>query len=114
MKAAPMKLTNPVFFGLEFDPLEPDQIISGEAATADLTLAESPGQTAGLWSCTPGEFSDEEVRESFLVIAGHATLTYEDGTTHDLRPGSVHEFAGGERTAWTVHEKLVKAYWIFG
>lgn len=110
-----MKLTNSVFLSLEYDPLEPEQILAGEAATADLTLAESANggeETAGLWSCTPGEFSDVEVRESFLVISGRATLRYEDGTTHELAPGTVHEFAGGERTVWTVHEKLVKAYWI--
>jgi uncharacterized cupin superfamily protein len=109
-----MKPTHPVFAELAPDPLAPDQILAGEAATADLTLAESAegDATVGLWSCTPGEFSDEEVRESFLVISGRATLRYEDGTTHELVPGTVHEFAGGERTVWTVHEKLVKAYWI--
>lgn len=107
-----MKTTHSVFFDLEYDPLDPAQITDGEAATADLTLAEAPGQTAGFWSCTPGTFTDTEVRESFLVLSGHATLTYADGTTHDLRPGTTHEFAGGEQTTWTVHEKLVKAYWI--
>lgn len=108
-----MKLGNPVFLQLEFDPLEPDQILAGEAATADLTLATGAGEeSAGLWSCTPGSFGDVEVRESFLVISGQATIAYEDGATYDLRPGTVHEFAGGERTVWTVHEKLVKAYWI--
>lgn len=107
-----MKTVHPIFFELEFDPLDPAQIVDGEAATSDLTLAEAPGQTAGFWSCTPGTFTDTEVRESFLVLSGHATLTYADGTTHDLRPGSAHEFAGGERTTWTVHEKLLKAYWI--
>jgi len=107
-----VKTRHPVFFELEYDPLEPGQILDGEAATADLTLAESPGETAGLWSCTPGTFTDTEVRESFLVIAGHATLAYADGTIHTLRPGTTHQFSGGEQTTWTVHEKLVKAYWL--
>lgn len=112
-----MRPTHPVFAELAPDPIDPGQVLAGEAATADLTLAEGDGdgageETAGLWSCTPGSFSDVEVRESFLVISGRATLRYEDGSVHELAPGVVHEFAGGERTVWTVHEKLVKAYWI--
>jgi len=109
-----MRLKHPVFLELEFDPLVPEQIIAGGAATADLELAASTdrAETAGFWSCTPGTFSDVEVRESFLVIAGRATISYEDGRSFELASGSIHQFAGGERTVWTVHEKLVKAYWI--
>jgi len=107
-----MKPTHPVFAELEPDPLDPSQVTEGEPATADLALAEAPNETAGFWSCTPGTFTDTEVRESFLVLSGHATLTYADGPEYDLRPGTVHEFAGGEQTTWTVHEKLLKAYWI--
>jgi uncharacterized cupin superfamily protein len=107
-----MRLKHPVFLELEFDPLVPEQIIAGEAATADLELAADGPETAGFWSCTPGTFSDVEVHESFLIIAGRATINYEDGRSFELGPGVVHEFAGGERTVWTVHEKLVQAYWI--
>lgn len=108
-----MRLADEVFLRLEFDPLDPQQVVAGTPVTTDLTLASGEGEeAAGLWSCTPGSFSDVEVRESFLVISGRATLRYEDGSVHELGPGAVHEFAGGERTVWTVHEKLVKAYWI--
>jgi len=108
-----VRLEDEVFLRLEFEPLLPQQVVAGTPVTADLTLASGGGEeTAGLWSCSPGSFSDVEVRESFLVIAGRATLRYEDGSEHELGPGVVHEFAGGERTLWTVHEKLVKAYWI--
>jgi len=104
---------HPVLGELEPDPLDPAQIVAGEAATADLTLTESAaGETAGLWSCTPGTFTDTEVEESFMVIAGRATIRHEDGTVHELRPGTVHRFEGGERTVWTVEEKLLKAYWL--
>ena len=108
-----MRLEHDVFSRLEPEPLAPEQIVGGTPVTADLTLATGRAEeTAGLWSCTPGSFSDVEVRESFLVLSGRATLRYEDGTEHELGPGVVHEFAGGERTVWTVHEKLTKAYWI--
>ncbi|MEZ5077645.1 MAG: cupin domain-containing protein [Solirubrobacterales bacterium] len=106
---------HPILGELDPDPLDPAQVVAGEPATADLTLAESPGgETAGLWSCTPGSFTDTEVEESFVVISGRATIGYEDGTVVALRPGTVHRFAGGERTVWTVEEKLLKAYWIAG
>ena len=108
-----MKTVHPVTDQLEPEELDPSQIVSGTPETSELTLAESDdGQVSGLWSCTPGTVTDTEVEESFLVITGKATLTYDDGREFQLEPGVTHRFQGGEKTTWTVEETLLKAYWI--
>ena len=108
-----MKTVHPVTDQLEPEELDPSQILAGDPATSELTLAESEdGQISGLWRCTPGVVTDTEVEESFLVITGRATLTYEDGRTFELKPGVTHRFEGGENTTWSVEETILKAYWI--
>lgn len=108
-----MKPVHPVTDQLEPEELDPSQIVSGNPETSALTLAESEdGQDAGLWRCTPGVVTDTEVHESFLVLTGKATLTYEDGREFKLEPGVTHTFEGGENTTWNVEETLLKAYWI--
>lgn len=108
-----MKTVHPVTDQLEPEELDPAQIVSGTPETSELTLAESgDGQVSGLWRCTPGVVNDTEVEESFLVITGKATLTYEDGRQFTLEPGVTHSFEGGERTTWNVEETILKAYWI--
>lgn len=108
-----MKLLHPVTDQLEPDPLEPDQIVSGDPRTSDLALAESGdgSETCGFWRCTPGTFTDVEVEESFLIITGRARVEFEDGRDLSFGPGDTHTFAGGEKTVWTVTETVLKAYW---
>lgn len=108
-----MKTVHPVTDQLDPEELDPSQIVAGNPETSELTLAESEdGQVSGLWRCTPGTVTDTEVEESFLVITGKATLTYQDGREFDLHPGVTHRFEGGEKTTWKVEESLLKAYWI--
>ena len=109
-----MRPEHPVLEQLRPAPLDPDQIVAGEPQTAELTFAASEDgvESAGFWRCTRGTFTDVEVEESFLVIAGRATVRYEDGREFELVPGSVHRFAGGERTTWVVEETVMKAFWV--
>lgn len=109
-----MRAEHPILGQLQPDPLDPGQVLAGAPQTAELTLAASEDgvESAGFWSCTRGVFTDVEVEESFLVIAGRATVRYEDGREYELAPGTVHSFDGGERTTWMVEETVLKAFWV--
>ena len=97
---------------LEPDPLDPAQVVSGEPRTSALVLSStSDGQEAGVWRCTPGTFTDLEVDETFVVIEGRATISF-DGGEVEVGAGDVCELAAGTKTVWTVHETLLKGYRI--
>lgn len=97
---------------LQDDRLDPEQVLKGDPVTRDHTLHTSPDgrHVSGVWSCTPGVFSDVEVDETFVVVAGRATVQEVDGEPVELGPGDLCVLRAGTRTVWTVHEELVKGY----
>ncbi|MCX3060430.1 cupin domain-containing protein [Streptomyces beihaiensis] len=99
---------------LEPEPLDPDQIVSGEPVVTGKVLWESPDgkQLRGIWQITPGVVTDTEADELFVVAGGRATVEVEGGPTLEVGPGSVAVLREGDRTTWTVHETLRKAYHI--
>ena len=103
---------HPLLDQLEPDPLDPAQIILGSPEVHSLTLYEKDGVEAGLWQITPGEVTDVEATESFMVIEGRAIIEYSDGRAFTVGPGDTHHFQGGEETVWKVEDTLLKTYWI--
>lgn len=74
------------------------------------------GQTeVGVWECTPGRFPGtmEGVNEMMHLLSGRATITDEDGTEHELGPGTMFVLLDGWRGEWQVHETLRKVYSIW-
>ena len=65
-----------------------------------------------MWEHTPGASTDVEADEVFVVLAGSATVAFEDPALQsiELRPGSVVRLTAGMRTVWTVRETLRKVY----
>ena len=57
-----------------------------------------------------GVARDTEVDEVFVVLAGSGEVAFADGTTVALRPGVAVRLHAGERTTWTVTERLRKLY----
>ena len=55
---------------------------------------------------------DVEADEVFVVLAGDATVEFEDPALPpiELRPGSIVRLDEGMRTVWTVRETLRKVY----
>ena len=97
---------------LEPDPLDPAQVVEGDPQTSSFVLASGPGdRESGVWRCTPGTFTDVEVSETFVVLAGRATIAY-DGGEVEVGPGDVCELSAGAETLWTVHETLLKGFRI--
>jgi uncharacterized cupin superfamily protein len=97
---------------LQPDPLDPSQVLEGEPVTSDHAVAVSADgrSISGVWSCSPGVFSDVEADETFVVISGHATIQEVGGASVDVGPGDLCVLRAGTRTVWTVHEELVKGY----
>ncbi|MEU3723741.1 cupin domain-containing protein [Streptomyces sp. NPDC031705] len=99
---------------LEAEDLDPAQIVSGAPVVTGKVLWESPdgSQIRGIWQITPGVVTDTEADELFVVVSGRATIEVEGGATLEVGPGSACVLREGDRTTWTVHETLRKAYHI--
>ncbi|MFD8718849.1 cupin domain-containing protein [Streptomyces sp. NPDC059629] len=99
---------------LEPDPLDPAQIVSGTPEVTGKVVWESADgkQIRGIWQITPGVVTDTEADELFVVVSGSATIEVEGGATFGVGPGDMAVLRAGDRTTWTVHETLRKAYSI--
>ncbi|GAB7106026.1 cupin domain-containing protein [Streptomyces phaeofaciens JCM 4814] len=99
---------------LEPDPLDPAQIVSGSPEVTGKVVWESEDgrQIRGVWQITPGVVTDTEADEMFVVISGSATVEVDGGPTFTVGPGDLAVLREGDRTTWTVHETLRKAYTI--
>ncbi|MEV7323350.1 cupin domain-containing protein [Streptomyces sp. NPDC093970] len=99
---------------LEPEPLDPAQIVSGTPEVTGKVVWESPDgrQVRGIWQITPGVVTDTEADELFVVVSGSATVEVEGGPTLTVGPGDMAVLRAGDRTTWTVHETLRKAYAI--
>ncbi|MFE5139560.1 cupin domain-containing protein [Streptomyces fagopyri] len=99
---------------LETEPLDPDQIVSGTPVVTGKVLWESADgkQLRGIWQITPGVVTDTEANELFVVVSGRATIEIEGGGLIEVGPGDAAVLREGDRTTWTVHETLRKAYHI--
>ncbi|MFG2412411.1 cupin domain-containing protein [Streptomyces goshikiensis] len=99
---------------LETEELDPAQIVSGTPVVTGKVLweAEDGSQVRGIWQITPGVVTDTEANELFVVVSGRATIEVEGGGTLEVGPGSACVLREGDKTTWTVHETLRKAYHI--
>ena len=99
---------------LEPEPLDPEQIVSGAPEVSGKVLWESADgkQIRGIWQITPGVVTDTEADELFVVVSGRATIEVAGGGTLEIGAGDVCVLREGDRTTWTVHETLRKAYQI--
>jgi uncharacterized cupin superfamily protein len=97
---------------LEPWPLAPEQIVAGSPEVSGLVLDTSADGRVerGIWQHTPGVSRDVEADELFVVISGRATAEIEGGSVLELSPGVLGLLKAGDRTVWTVHETLRKAY----
>ncbi|KAA1424521.1 cupin domain-containing protein [Mumia zhuanghuii] len=95
---------------LEVDGPDPDDVVAGSPTTASAELGSLGETRVGIWEITAGTVRDVEVDEMFVVLAGDATVRFEDGSTIALRPGVVVRLHAGDRTVWEVRETLRKVY----
>jgi uncharacterized cupin superfamily protein len=97
---------------LSHEPVPADQVIAGAPTTGFVELDEIGGAEVGVWEMSPGAMRDVESNEVFVVLAGSATVAFEDPAlpSIELQPGSVVRLTAGMRTLWTAHETLRKVY----
>lgn len=100
--------------GLPWEPVDPAQVLEGSPQVAATELTSAGGVEVGVWAHTAGTSTDVEADEVFVVLAGRATIEFEDGTLLEVGPGDVGILPLGARTRWTVHEDLRKVYVIRG
>jgi uncharacterized cupin superfamily protein len=87
-----------------------EQRVSGAPKTGSVQIEKFGGTVVGVWEMTPGVMRDVEVDEILTVLAGKATVVFQDGRKLALEPGVVARLHAGEQTVWTVTETLRKVY----
>jgi len=97
---------------LELTPVPADQVLGGSPSTGAAQLGSIGGVDFGVWEHTPGISTDNEADEVFVVVAGAATVEFDDGHPPlQLVPGTIARLSAGMSTVWTVTETLRKVYW---
>ncbi len=97
---------------IPFAPVPAEQIVAGAPEAGFVELDALGGVEIGVWEHTPGVSTDVEADEVFVVLAGDATLSFDDPALPpvELRPGVIVRLAEGMRTTWAVRETLRKVY----
>ena len=92
------------------EPLPSDDVVAGGPTAGARTLSTVGPVEVGLWEMSEGTARDTEVDEVFVVVSGGGTVVFEDGQRVDLAPGVAVRLRAGERTTWTVRERLRKIW----
>ena len=95
---------------LEHEPLPHEEVVDGCPSTAVLTLGSVGGAEVGLWEMSEGTARDTEVDEVFVIVSGRGSVLFDDGERIDLAPGVAVRLTAGERTVWTVTERVRKIW----
>jgi hypothetical protein len=96
---------------LRHEAVPAGQVVAGAPKTGIHTLANVGEHEVGVWEMTAGAMRDTEDDELFVVIAGAATIEFEDdGSWLLIGPGDVVRLTDGMRTVWTVTQPLRKVY----
>ncbi|HEX5452749.1 MAG TPA: cupin domain-containing protein [Stellaceae bacterium] len=92
-------------------PISPDWIISGNPEAFYKELAKSLDKTSLFftWDCTSGVFQwHYDHDETFVITAGEAFITGEDGIERRLGPGDMAYCPTGSSCAWRVPRRVKK------
>lgn len=96
---------------LDHEPLPADEVVDGSPTAAVVSFGTVGETEVGVWEMTEGTARDTEVDEVFVVVAGRGSVTFEDGERIELTPGVAVRLTAGERTVWTVTER-VRKIWV--
>jgi uncharacterized cupin superfamily protein len=88
--------------------------IHGRPVAAGLSLSDDGQVSTGIWECTSGSFASrrEGICELMHFVSGDATITDEDGTRHEIRPGVMLFLPDGWCGVWEIRETVRKTYAI--
>jgi uncharacterized cupin superfamily protein len=108
--SARLLCSDAVALALPDAPLDAGTVVAGTPRASSLALDGRQGLEVGVWQLTPGEVTDVEVDEVFVVLSGRASVAFEDGSALELTPGTVVRLCAGDRTVWRVTQTLRKLY----
>lgn len=97
---------------LDLFPIPPEAVLEGDPRAAIIPFVVEHGVEVGIWEITPGAAQDVETDEVFVVLSGRGVITFVDGDTIAVGPGSLVRLFAGERTIWKIHETLRKVYFV--
>ena len=69
------------------DPLDPEQIVSGDPEVSTHEILQTEHVDIGIWEHTAGVSTDVEVDEVFVVLSGRASIEVAGGADPRGRPG---------------------------
>jgi uncharacterized cupin superfamily protein len=95
---------------IHLETLPAEEVVDGAPRAGARALGTLGELEVGVWEMTTGAATDVEADEVFVVLAGSATVAFDDGDSLDLSPGVAVRLHAGDRTTWTVHEPLRKLY----
>lgn len=89
--------------------------ISGEPVESVHVWHDDGRGRAGVWECTPGSFESARNGDTEVMhfIAGAGTITSDDGTVYEIRPGAVIVAPDGWKGVWDIRETARKVYTIW-
>ncbi len=87
---------------------------AGEPHESLLPLSDDGRVQTGIWECTPGAFpaARDGYSELMLFLSGDATITDDDGTAHEIGPGTALLLPDGWRGAWEIRGTVRRVYVI--
>ena len=111
----PALIAHPDPLALDLQPDAPLAIVTGEPRAFVTELYRDDVVEIGVWEVTAGVFAAENAgfAEHMYVLCGEATVTSDDGTTVELRPGVAFVARAGWRGRWEVRQALRKIYVIW-
>jgi uncharacterized cupin superfamily protein len=85
----------------------------GDAAVGEVSWlrVSDDGYVAGLWRSEPTTFPYEFAAcESLYVLEGAVTISLEDGSSQELKPGDAASFPAGTKSTWEITKPFVKFF----
>ena len=116
-----MSAMTPAVFSQELNELQLQRTgpranaTAGEPVESEVELFNDGRVELGVWECTPGEFPSvkEGITEQMFFLAGDATMVGDDGTTYQIRRGSLIVTPDGWSGRWIIRQTVRKIYTIW-
>lgn len=89
-----------------------EPVVSGAPFAYETVVYDGPEGFFAVWACAPGVYPRvKDKRGSFMyIISGAATITDDDGTSHELTADSVIVLPYGWVGRWDIRETIRKVY----
>jgi len=98
---------------MQGEPVLKATTLTGQMEQVDVVWESEDGKLVyGVWECEPGTFTSfrDGYHETATIVAGSATITAEDGTVIEAKPGTMLSTPEGWKGTWVCHERIRKVF----